>query len=61
VNSMKPVAFAAIVLSTAAITACLVTFPLIFHYVQTLESHVQVELEFCKVCINDRIFETDNT
>lgn len=49
-HSMKPVAFAAIVLSTAAITACLVTFPLIFHYVQTLESQVQVELEFCKVC-----------
>lgn len=47
-STLRPVAFAAIVFSTVAITGCLVTFPLIFHYVQTLESSVQVELEFCK-------------
>jgi hypothetical protein len=48
IRSMKSVAFFAIVLSTVAVTTCLVTFPLIFHYVQTLESHVQLELDFCK-------------
>jgi len=42
------IAFAAIVFSTVAITGCLLTFPLVFHYVQTLESAVQVELDFCK-------------
>uniref|UniRef100_A0A914XUD0 Nematode cuticle collagen N-terminal domain-containing protein n=1 Tax=Plectus sambesii TaxID=2011161 RepID=A0A914XUD0_9BILA len=47
-TTLRPIAFAAIVFSTVAITGCLVTFPLIFHYVQTLESSVQVELEFCK-------------
>ncbi len=48
-QSLRPVAFAAIVFSTVAITGCLITFPLVFHYVQTLESSVQVEIDFCKV------------
>lgn len=48
-QSLKPVAFAATVFSTVAITSCLVTFPLILHYVQTLESNVQLDLDFCKV------------
>lgn len=50
-QSLKPVAFAATVFSTVAITSCLVTFPLILHYVQTLESNVQLDLDFCKVSI----------
>ncbi|KAI6237726.1 Col-cuticle-N domain-containing protein [Aphelenchoides besseyi] len=47
-QSLKPVAFAATVFSTVAITSCLITFPLILHYVQTLESNVQLDLDFCK-------------
>lgn len=47
--SLKPIAFAATVFSTVAITACLITFPLILHYIQTLESTVQMDLNFCKV------------
>ncbi|KAI6230811.1 Col-cuticle-N domain-containing protein [Aphelenchoides fujianensis] len=45
-QSLRPVAFAATVFSTVAITACLITFPLILHYVQTLESNVQLDLDF---------------
>jgi hypothetical protein len=48
-QSLKPVAFAATVFSTVSVTACLITFPLILHYVQTLESNVQLDLDFCKV------------
>jgi len=47
-SSSRVIAFAAIVFSTVAITGCLLTFPLVFHYVQTLEASVQVELDFCK-------------
>lgn len=48
--TLKPIVFAAIVFSTVAITSCLITFPLILHYIQTLESNVQLDLNFCKVC-----------
>lgn len=48
-TSLKPIAFAATVFSTVAITACLITFPLIMHYIQILESNVQIDLNFCKV------------
>jgi len=42
------VAFTAIVFSTVAVTGCLLAFPLVFHYIQTLEASVQNELDFCK-------------
>jgi hypothetical protein len=47
-QSLRPVAFCAIVFSTVAITGCLITFPLVFHYVQTMEAGAQLELDFCK-------------
>ncbi|XP_003370566.1 cuticle collagen 14, partial [Trichinella spiralis] len=46
-SSSKAIAFAAIVFSTLAITACLLSFPLAFHYVQTLEASAQSDLNFC--------------
>ncbi len=47
--NLRTAAFCAVVLSTVAITACLVSFPMIFHYVQALEAAVQGEIDFCKV------------
>lgn len=41
-HSLKPVAFAAVVFSTVAITACLISFPIVFQYVQVLQANVQV-------------------
>lgn len=41
-GSLRGVAFAAVVFSTVAVSACLITFPLVFHYVQTLQATVQV-------------------
>ncbi|KAI6170617.1 Col-cuticle-N domain-containing protein [Aphelenchoides bicaudatus] len=52
-QSLKPVAFAATVFSTVAVTASLITFSLILHYVQTLESNVQLDLDFCKTRSRD--------
>lgn len=50
--SSRTIAFAAIVFSTVAVTGCLLMFPMVFHYVQTLEANVQVEIDFCKVSTN---------
>ncbi|PAV63814.1 hypothetical protein WR25_03228 [Diploscapter pachys] len=47
-GSLRGVAFAAVAFSTVAVTACLITFPLVFHYVQTLQATVQGEVEYCK-------------
>ncbi|KAI1703348.1 cuticle collagen 14 [Ditylenchus destructor] len=47
-GSLRPIAFAAVVFSTVSTTACLLTFPLVFHYVQTLQATVQGEVEYCK-------------
>lgn len=48
-RSMKTNAFVAIVLATGAITSCMISFPIIFTYIQSFESHVQTELDLCKV------------
>lgn len=47
-SSLKVVAFCAVVFSTVSVTACLVTFPLVFQYVQTLQATVQGEVAYCK-------------
>jgi len=47
-SSSRVLAFTAIVFSTVAVTGCLLSFPMVFHYIQTLEASVQVELDFCK-------------
>jgi hypothetical protein len=39
-------AFLAITLSTSAITACVLTFPMLFHFVQRMEANAQAELEW---------------
>ncbi|MFH4974781.1 hypothetical protein AB6A40_001490 [Gnathostoma spinigerum] len=52
-QSLKPIAFVAIVFSTFAITSVLIAFPLIISYIQTLESSVQVDIDFCKARARD--------
>ncbi|EJW73106.1 collagen protein 48, partial [Wuchereria bancrofti] len=47
-SSLRSVAFAAVVFSTVAVTACIFTFPMVFYYVQTLQATVQSEVEYCK-------------
>ena len=32
-----------------SLTACLIMFPMLLHYVQTLESSIQQDLDFCQV------------
>src|SRR4051794_37295330 len=48
-HSSRTIAFAAIVFTIVNITACLLVFPLVFHYVQTLQANVPTDFDFCKV------------
>lgn len=45
---MRCVAFFAVVVSTVAIMASVITLPLVYNYVQNLQSHMMNELDFCK-------------
>ncbi len=47
-GQMKRVAFMAVVVSTVAVTAAVVTIPLIYNYVQNLQSAMVSEVDFCK-------------
>lgn len=46
-ESLRTSAFMAITFSTVAVASCLVTFPLLFHYVLQLEANAQTELDWC--------------
>lgn len=46
---LRRVAFAAVALSTVAVAACLVAFPMVFNLVMTLRAEVDTEMTFCKV------------
>ncbi len=46
---MRKVAFFAVVVSTVAVMASVVTLPLVYNYVQSLQSHMMAELDYCKV------------
>ncbi len=45
---MRRVAFFAIVVSTSAVIASIVTLPMLYGYVQNFQSHLLVESDFCR-------------
>jgi hypothetical protein len=48
---MRRVAFIAVVVSTVAVIASVVALPMVYQYVQRLQSHMMAEMDFCKVGI----------
>ncbi len=48
-RQLRRVAFCAVAVSTAAVVSAVITLPLLYHYVQTLQSQVITESDFCKV------------
>ena len=52
-RQMRRVAFFAIVISTAAVIASVVTLPMLYSYVQNFQSHMIEETEFCKTRSRD--------
>lgn len=49
-RQLRRAAFLAIVVSTVAVIASIVTLPLLYSYVANFQSHLLVETDFCKVC-----------
>lgn len=48
-KSLRNVAFCAVAFSTVAVLACVITLPLVYNYVQSIQSFMQSEVDFCKV------------
>ncbi len=48
-RSLRPVAFAAVAFSTISVLACVITLPMVYHHVQSVQSFMQNEVDFCKV------------
>ncbi len=48
-RQMRRIAFVAIVVSTAAVIASVVTLPMLYNYVQSFQSHLIIETDYCKV------------
>lgn len=48
-RQMRRIAFVAVVVSTAAVIASVVTLPMLYNYVQSFQSHLMVETDYCKV------------
>ncbi len=46
---MRRMAFLAVLVSTVAVVAAVVTLPMVYTYVQSLQTHMMAELDFCKV------------
>ena len=52
-RQMRRVAFFAIVISTAAVIASVVTLPMLYSYVANFQSHLITETDFCKTRSRD--------
>ena len=48
-RQMRRIAFVAVVVSTVAVIAAVVTLPMLYSYVQSFQSHLLVETDYCKV------------
>jgi hypothetical protein len=48
-RQMRRIAFVAVVVSTVAVIAAVVTLPMLYSYVQSFQSHLMVETDYCKV------------
>lgn len=51
-RQMRRITFLAIVVSTAAVISTVITLPMLYSFVQTLENHLLLEAHFCKVEIS---------
>ncbi|VDP20531.1 unnamed protein product, partial [Onchocerca flexuosa] len=52
-NQMRRITFLAIVVSTVAVISSVITLPMLYGFIQTLENHLLFEAHFCKSRSND--------
>lgn len=48
---IRAAAFFAVVISTVAVVVSVITLPMLYNYVQSLQSHMMAEADYCKVFI----------
>uniref|UniRef100_A0A914WAP1 Nematode cuticle collagen N-terminal domain-containing protein n=1 Tax=Plectus sambesii TaxID=2011161 RepID=A0A914WAP1_9BILA len=48
-RQMRRIAFVAVVVSTLAVVSTVISLPLLYNYVQSFQSHLIVEADFCKM------------
>lgn len=52
-RSLRPVAFCAVAFGTVSVVACVITLPLVYNYIQSVQSFMQNEVDFCKTRSRD--------
>uniref|UniRef100_A0A0R3RIG1 Col_cuticle_N domain-containing protein n=1 Tax=Elaeophora elaphi TaxID=1147741 RepID=A0A0R3RIG1_9BILA len=52
-RSLKPIAFAAVAFSTISVMCCVITLPIIYSHVQSVQSFMQNEADYCKTRSRD--------
>lgn len=56
-RQMRRIAFVAVVVSTVAVIASVVTLPMLYNYVQSFQSHLMTETDYCKARARDMWLE----
>ena len=52
-HSLRLVAFCSVAFSTVSVIACVVTLPIVYNHVQSIQSYMQNEVDFCKTRSRD--------
>lgn len=52
-RSLRTVAFCAVAFSTVSVLSCVITLPIVYNHVQSVQSFMQSEVEFCKTRSRD--------
>lgn len=56
-RQMRRIAFVAVVVSTVAVIASVVTLPMLYNYIQSFQSHLIIETDYCKTRSRDMWLE----
>lgn len=48
-RSLRPVAICAVAFATISVLACAITLPIVYNHIQSVQSFMQNEVDFCKV------------
>lgn len=51
-RSLRPVALASVAFAAVSVISCIITLPLVYHHVQSIQAYMNNEVEFCKVSWN---------
>lgn len=50
-RSLRPVALASVAFAAVSVISCVITLPLVYHHVQSIQAFMNNEVDFCKVSL----------